>query len=85
MSGSDPKADLRYYLPAAREARLWKLDGLSEYKIRRRAVPGGTNLLVLVKHVASVELGYFGETFDRPSDDALHREPAIRETIEPPI
>jgi uncharacterized damage-inducible protein DinB len=28
----------------------------------------GTNLLGLVKHVASVELGYFGEVFDRPSN-----------------
>jgi len=29
-------------------------------------VPTGTNLLGLVKHVASVEAGYFGETFGRP-------------------
>jgi hypothetical protein len=34
-------------------------------------LPTGTNLLGLVKHVASVELGYFGETFDRPSDESL--------------
>ena len=71
MSGSDPKADLRYYLQVAREALLWKLDGLSDYDIRRPVVPSGTNLLGLVKHVASVELGYFGETFGRPSDEAL--------------
>jgi Protein of unknown function (DUF664) len=31
----------------------------------------GTNLLGLVKHVANVELGYFGEVFDRPSDVPL--------------
>jgi hypothetical protein len=31
----------------------------------------GTNLLGLVKHVASVELGYFGEVFDRPSNVPL--------------
>ena len=31
----------------------------------------GTNLLGLVKHVANVELGYFGEVFDRPSDIPL--------------
>jgi hypothetical protein len=31
MTGSDPKADLHRYLQAAREALLWKLDGLSEY------------------------------------------------------
>jgi hypothetical protein len=33
--------------------------------------PTGTNLLGLVKHVASVELGYFGEVFDQPSDVPL--------------
>jgi len=30
--------------------------------------PTGTNLLGLVKHVASNELSYFGEVFDRPSE-----------------
>ncbi len=66
-----PKADLHRYLQAAREALLWKLDGLSEYDIRRPLTPTGTNLLGLVKHLASVELGYFGETFGRPSNEPL--------------
>jgi len=63
---TDPKADLHRYLQAGREAMLWKLDGLSEYDIRRPMTPTGTNLLGLVKHVASVEFGYFGDTFGRP-------------------
>ena len=71
MTRSDPKADLRRYLQAGRDALVWKLDGLSEYDIRRPLVPTGTNLLGLVKHVASVELGYFGETFGRPSGEPL--------------
>lgn len=71
MTGSDAKADLCRYLQAAREALLWKLDGLSEYNIRRPMVPTGTNLLGLIKHVASVELGYFGDTFGRPFDEPL--------------
>ena len=71
MTGSDPKEDLHRYLRAAREALLWKLDGLSEYDLRRPMTPTGTNLLGLVKHVASVELGYLGDTFDRPSDEPL--------------
>jgi uncharacterized damage-inducible protein DinB len=71
MTGSDAKADLHHYLQAAREALLWKLDGLSEYDIRRPLTPTGTNLLGLVKHVASVESGYFGETFGRPFDEPL--------------
>jgi hypothetical protein len=71
MTGSDPKADLRRYLQVGREALLWKLDGLSEYDVRRPMVPTGTNLLGIVKHVASVEAGYFGETFDRPFQEPL--------------
>ena len=71
MAGSDPKADLHRYLRIAREALLWKLDGLSEYDVRRPLVPTGTNLLGLVKHVASVEAGYLGATFGRPFGEPL--------------
>ena len=71
MSEFDPKADLHHYLRSARRALVWKLDGLSEYDIRRPLVPTGTNLLGLVKHVASVEYGYFGHTFGRPGDEAM--------------
>ena len=68
---TDPKADLVRYLQAGREALLWKLDGLSEYDVRRPLVPTGTNLLGLVKHVAGVEAGYLGETFGRPFPEPL--------------
>jgi hypothetical protein len=71
MTGSDPKADLRRYLQTGREAVLWKLDGLSEYDIRRPMVRTGTNLLGLVKHLASVEAGYFGEVFGRPFGEPM--------------
>ncbi len=71
MLTSDPKADLHRYLQTAREALLWKLDGLSDYDIRRPMTPTGTNLLGLVKHVASTELGYFGDVFGRPSGEPL--------------
>jgi uncharacterized damage-inducible protein DinB len=71
MSGSDPKADLHRYLQQGRDAVLWKLEGLSEYDVRRPLTPTGTNLLGLVKHLASVELGYFGDTFGRPSGEPL--------------
>lgn len=62
-----PKEILVDYLQQAREAMVWKLEGLSEYDVRRPLTPTGTNLLGLVKHLASVELGYFGDTFGRPS------------------
>ena len=68
---SDPKADLHRYLRSAREALLWKLDGLSEYDSRRPLTPTGTNLLGLVKHVASVEAEYLGDCFGRPFGEPL--------------
>lgn len=71
MTSSDPKTVLQRYLHAGREALLWKLDGLSEYDLRRPLVPSGTNLLGLIKHVASVEAGYFGDTFGRPFGESL--------------
>ncbi|MFJ6902165.1 DinB family protein [Streptomyces hokutonensis] len=55
------------------EALLWKLDGLSEYDARRPLTATGTNLLGLVKHVATVEARYFGEVFARPSPEPLAR------------
>ncbi|MET9908339.1 DinB family protein [Streptomyces sp. NPDC006476] len=64
---SEPKDVVRFYLQNARDALLWKLEGLSEYDIRRPFTPTGTNLLGLVKHATYVELGYLGDTFGRPS------------------
>jgi uncharacterized damage-inducible protein DinB len=64
---TDPKDTLIEYLQSARDAMVWKVEGLSEYDARRPMTPTGTNLLGLVKHLASVELGYFGDTFGRPS------------------
>ena len=65
------KQDLHRYLEVARESLLWKLDGASEYDVRRPLTPTGTNLLGLVKHVASVEAGYLGDCFGRPFPDPL--------------
>jgi hypothetical protein len=62
----DPKDTLHRYLVTGREALMWKLDGASEYDVRRPLVASGTNLLGLVKHVASVGAGYFGECMGRP-------------------
>jgi hypothetical protein len=62
----DQKATLHRYLQVGRDSLLWKLDGLSEYDVRRPLVPSGTNLLGLVKHMIGVEAGYLGDTFDRP-------------------
>ena len=71
MPASDPKAVLHRYLQQGRDALVWKLDGLTERDIRRPLTPTGTNLLGLVKHVASVEAGYLGVTFGRPFPEPL--------------
>ena len=71
MTGPDAKADLHDYLQGAREVLLWKLEGLSEYDIRRPMTPTGTNLLGLVKHSATFELEYFGPVFSRPHGEPL--------------
>lgn len=80
MPVAEPKTDLHRYLQIARESLLWKLDGLSDYDVRRPLVPTGTNLLGLVKHVASVEAGYLGDTFGRPFPEPL---PWFDEDAEP--
>ncbi|KUO20285.1 DinB family protein [Streptomyces dysideae] len=80
MTATDAKADLHFYLQSARDALLWKLEGLSEYDVRRPLTQTGTNLLGLVKHVAGVELGYLGDTFGRPSGEPL---PWLEDGAEP--
>lgn len=65
----DPKQELHKYLVDQRQALLWKLDGVSEYDIRRPLTPTGTNLLGIVKHLTLIEQGYLGLVFGRPSPD----------------
>ncbi|MGW5050368.1 DinB family protein [Actinokineospora sp. NPDC004072] len=60
-------------LREVREVMLRKLDGLSEYDIRRPLTPTGTNLLGLVKHLALAEARYFGEVFNRPFPTPIPR------------
>lgn len=60
-------------LQTVREALVWKLDALPEYDVRRPLTATGTNLLGLVKHLATCEAWYFGEVFGRPSPEPLGR------------
>ena len=59
------------YLQRERDNLVASLDGLSDYDVRRPMTPTGTSLLGLVKHVADVELGYFGECVGRPWPEVL--------------
>ena len=67
------KQSVHEQLQWTREALVWKLDGLSEYDIRRPLTATGTNLLGLVKHVATWEARYLGEVFQRPFPEPLPR------------
>ena len=66
MHTPDEKTVLHRYLKTGRDALLWKLEGLGDYDLRRPMTPTGTNLLGLVKHVASVSAGYLGDVMGRP-------------------
>lgn len=68
---NEPKTVLHRYFTVIRDAVLWKLDGLSEYDARRPLTPTGTNVLGVVKHLACVELCYFGWSFGRATDIKL--------------
>ena len=67
------KTILKNSLYAGRTDLMWKLDGLDEHDLRMPRTPTGLNLLGVVKHMAHVEIGYFGDTFDRlwPNPDEL--------------
>jgi hypothetical protein len=68
---ANAKSTLHSSLRSVRESLVWKLEGLSEYDIRRPLTPTGTNLLGLVKHLSVVEARYFGESFGRPFPEEL--------------
>jgi hypothetical protein len=68
---TDLKDELLAKLDQSRAVVLTKLDGLSEHDVRRPVTPTGTNLLGLVKHLASMEYGYLGDSFGRPAPEPL--------------
>jgi hypothetical protein len=67
------KHQLANALRSVREGILVKLDGLSEYDVRRPLTHTGTNLLGLVKHLATWDARYLGEVFERPFPEPLPR------------
>jgi uncharacterized damage-inducible protein DinB len=59
----DEKTSLQVALQRHRDVIRWKVEGLDDEQLRRPMTPSGTSLLGLVKHLASVEYGWFCETF----------------------
>jgi hypothetical protein len=62
------KECLKAALDRHRDVVLWKVDGLDDEQLRRQMTPSGTTLLGLVKHLGSVEAGWFCATFGRPAE-----------------
>lgn len=88
---TDPQSELVESLAKLNDAVLAKLAGLGEYDLRRPMTPTGTNLLGIVKHLASVQAQYFGDVFGRPwpetmqwfSDDAEVNDDLFASADEP--
>jgi Protein of unknown function (DUF664) len=68
---SDLKEELHRKLQVSRAELLSRLADLSEYDLRRPMTATGTNLLGLVKHLAGLEYGYLGESFNRPAPETM--------------
>lgn len=63
------KSDLQELLELSRSALVWKVQGVSEYEVRRTLTATGTNLLGLAKHLSTVQALYLGFVFGRPLPD----------------
>jgi Protein of unknown function (DUF664) len=70
----DEKSTLHASLKRYRTVVLWKLDDLDDAQLRWPAVPSGTNLLGLIKHLAGVEYQWFSETYGYPTEP-LEQDP----------
>jgi hypothetical protein len=68
---TDLKAELHGKLRESRALLLSKLDGLSEYDLRRPLVASGTNLLGLVKHLGGIEYVYLTTSLGRQKPEKL--------------
>ena len=66
MAAPDLKSDLVGHLDRLNRDVLHKLEGLSEYQLRRPMTSTATNLLGVAFHLASLNAEYFGATFGRP-------------------
>ena len=67
----DIKETLHAELREHRAGLLARVEGVGEHDLRRPLTPTGTNLLGLVKHLAGIEYGYFGDSFGRPPEPQL--------------
>jgi hypothetical protein len=67
----DTKEALHHYLRRTRGERPPGVVLAQAVDLEHQLTPTGTNLLGLVRHVATVQLGYFSAVFDRPFAQSL--------------
>ena len=70
---SDRGAQLREYLNDAREAILWKCEGLSDSQARTPLTPTGTHVMGLLLHLAVTEAQYFISCVGREIENLVIR------------
>lgn len=66
-------AQLREYLNDAREAILWKCEGLSDAQARKPLTPTGTHVMGLLLHLALTESQYFISCLGREIENPIIR------------
>ncbi|MDH3517478.1 MAG: DinB family protein [Acidimicrobiia bacterium] len=73
------------YLDSYRGAARWKLEGLDEEQARHVAVPSGTNLLSVLKHLGYVERFWFQEVAaqGKPTYPSSDDDPDAEFRLEP--
>lgn len=73
IAEDDRGAQLREYLNDAREAILWKCEGLSDAQARTPLTPTGTHVMGLLLHLAVTESQYFISCLGREIENAVIR------------
>ena len=71
VDDDDAKTYLREDLRSIRSSILSKVDGLTEYDVRRPLTRTGTNVLGLIKHLTLSEARYLGDIFGRPYPESI--------------
>lgn len=70
---NDRAGQLREYLDDAREAILWKCEGLSDTQARTPLTPTGTHVMGLLLHLAVTESQYFISCLGRDIENPVIR------------
>ncbi|PQZ86802.1 DinB family protein [Arthrobacter sp. MYb222] len=88
IGNSGTGAHLREYLNDAREAILWKCEGLSDTQARTPLAPTGTHVMGLLLHLAVTESEYFvgclGQKIENPIIRDISEDEDAQADFRPP-